>query len=217
MIHPVKLSFIILFWFTVTIIFGTGCSNTTPKPYERDMSDTNRELATFGAGCFWCVEAVFQQLEGVYNVHSGYSGGVAEDATYRLVSSGKTGHAEVVQLEYDPVVIPYDKLLEVFFKTHDPTTLNRQGADVGPQYRSVIFFHNAHQKERAQTVKQKLDEAGIFNNPIVTTIEQFKTFYKAEDYHQNYFKNNPEAAYCQFVIVPKLDKMEKLFEDLLRE
>ena len=206
-----------LFLLSAVMISGFSCSDSIPKPYERNMSDSNRELATFGAGCFWCVEAVFQQLEGVYNVHSGYSGGVAEDATYRLVSSGTTDHAEVVQLEYDPDVISYEKLLQVFFKTHDPTTLNRQGADVGPQYRSVIFFHNAHQKERAQTVKQQLDEAGIFNDPIVTAIEQFKSFYKAEDYHQNYFKNNPEAAYCQFVIVPKLDKMEKLFEDLLRE
>lgn len=201
----------------IFVLTGIVSDEDQPKPYERTMSNSHYELATFGAGCFWCVEAVFQQLEGVYNVHSGYSGGVAEDATYRLVSSGTTDHAEVVQMEYDPNIISYDKLLEVFFKTHDPTTIDRQGADVGPQYRSVIFYHNAYQKERAQKIKSALDEAGVFGDKIVTEISSFKSFYKAEDYHQDFFKNNPEEAYCQFVIVPKLEKMEQLFDDLLKE
>ncbi len=199
------------------MLTGIFADENKPQPYERTMSNSDYELATFGAGCFWCVEAVFQQLEGVYNVHSGYSGGVAEDATYRLVSSGTTDHAEVVQMEYDPDIISYDKLLEVFFKTHDPTTIDRQGADVGPQYRSVIFYHNPYQKERAQTIKNALNEAGVFDDKIVTEISSFKSFYKAEDYHQDFFKNNPDEAYCQYVIIPKLEKMEELFEDLLKE
>lgn len=204
---------------TILIIMLTAFAfsgSQNPQPYERELRAPHHELATFGAGCFWCVEAVFQQLEGVYDVHSGYSGGVAEDATYRLVSSGTTDHTEVVQMEFDPEVLSYEQLLEVFFKTHDPTTLNRQGADVGPQYRSVIFHHNTKQKEKANNIKEKLDEAEVFDDPIVTAIEPFKSFFMAEDYHQDYFKNNPDQAYCQVVIVPKLEKMENLFDDLLK-
>lgn len=174
------------------------------------------ETATFGGGCFWCTEAVFQRVKGVHSVVSGYSGGKITNPTYREVTNGLTGHAEVVQLRFDPEEVSYLQLLEIFFKTHDPTTLNRQGADVGTQYRSVIFYHNQQQKELAQKAKQALDKEKIWNDPIVTEINEFKAFYKAEDYHQNYFANNPNQGYCQFVIVPKLNKLEKLFQDMLK-
>lgn len=172
--------------------------------------------ATFGAGCFWCVEAVFQNLEGVEEVVSGYSGGKIENPTYKEVSSGLTGHAEVCQITFDPSVITYKELLEVFWKTHDPTTLNRQGNDVGPQYRSVIFYHNNEQKELAKTYKEKLNNSGAFNAPIVTEIESFDTFYTAENYHQDYYDNNTNQPYCTFVIKPKLEKFKKVFKDKLK-
>lgn len=177
---------------------------------------TNENKATFGAGCFWCVEAVFKRVEGVKSVVSGYSGGRKDEASYRIVSTGDTGHAEVVQVTWDPDIVSYDELLEIFWRTHDPTTLNRQGADVGPQYRSVVFYHDDFQRERAEYYKQKLDEAGIFDDPVVTGITPFEAFYEAEDYHQNYFENNPDQGYCQLVIRPKLDKFKTLFEDKLR-
>jgi len=169
------------------------------------------ETATFAAGCFWCVEAVFQQLKGISSVISGYTGGHTENPTYKDVLTGKTGHAEACQIEFDPEQITYDELLEVFFETHDPTTLNRQGNDIGTQYRSAIFYHNEAQKEAAEQVKSKVDESGAWKNPVVTEIVPFTKFYLAEDYHQNYYRNNPNQQYCQYVIRPKLDKFEKVF------
>ncbi|HPM82120.1 MAG TPA: peptide-methionine (S)-S-oxide reductase MsrA [Candidatus Anammoximicrobium sp.] len=175
------------------------------------------ELATFGAGCFWCVEAVFQQLEGVVAVESGYAGGTVENPTYRQVCSGATGHAEVCQIRYDPAKISYDKLLEVFWQTHDPTTLNRQGADVGTQYRSVVFYHDDQQRAQAEKRKRELDAAGIWDAPMVTEISPLLKFYKAEDYHQNYFRTNPQERYCQVVIRPKVEKFRKVFQDALQK
>jgi peptide-methionine (S)-S-oxide reductase len=169
-------------------------------------------LATFGAGCFWCVEAAFQQLKGVSSVVSGYSGGIVENPTYKQVCTGTTGHAEVCQIEYDPESITYEELLEVFFDIHDPTTLNRQGNDVGTQYRSVIFYHNEDQKNQAEKVKAELDTKGVWKNPIITEILPVSVFYKAEDYHQNYYSNNPNQSYCRVVIKPKLQKFEKIFK-----
>ncbi|MGN6493025.1 MAG: peptide-methionine (S)-S-oxide reductase MsrA [Agriterribacter sp.] len=179
-------------------------------------SDGTKEIATFGNGCFWCTEAIFQQLKGVSKVTSGYSGGHVENPTYEEVCSKTTGHAEAIQIEFDPAVITYDELLEVFWQTHDPTTLNRQGNDVGPQYRSVVFYHNETQKKKAEEYKAALDKSGAFSKPIVTFIEPFKNFYAAEDYHQNYFKLNGRAPYCQFVIKPKVEKFEKVFKSKLK-
>lgn len=173
----------------------------------------NLETITLGAGCFWCTEAVFQRLKGVEKVESGYSGGKISNPTYKEVVSGLTGHAEVIQVTFDPSAISLEKILEVFWKTHDPTTLNRQGADVGTQYRSAIFYHNEAQLNTATKLKTLLNAEKIWNKPIVTEITKFEKFYKAEDYHQNYYNNNPNQGYCQFVIVPKLEKFEKLFSD----
>lgn len=171
------------------------------------------ETITLGAGCFWCVEAVFQRVKGVTGVVSGYSGGQISNPTYKEVCSGLTGHAEVVQLSFDPSVISLTKILEIFWKTHDPTTLNRQGADVGTQYRSVIFYHNNEQLEVASALKQKLDDARVWDKPIVTEIAKYDKFYPAEDYHQEYFERNAAQPYCQFVIIPKLEKFEKIFAE----
>ena len=174
------------------------------------------EKATFGAGCFWCIEAVFQDLAGVESVVSGYMGGKIKNPTYREVCSGRTGHAEVAQITYNPDTISFKDLLEVFWKTHDPTTLNRQGNDVGSQYRSAVFYHNEEQKQLAEKYKQELDASGAFSKPIVTEITEVETFYPAEDYHQNYFKNNPGEGYCSFVIRPKVEKFKKVFGDKLK-
>jgi peptide-methionine (S)-S-oxide reductase len=175
------------------------------------------EQATFGAGCFWCVEAIFERVNGVIKVESGYAGGHVKNPDYKEVTTGTTGHAEVIQLVYDPELISFTALLEVLFKTHDPTTLNRQGADVGTQYRSCILYHNQEQQEIAQEVIDELDRAGIWNDPIVTTLERFTDFYSAEQYHQEYFENNPNQGYCRLVIQPKVEKFEKLFKDLLKK
>ncbi|NHI88954.1 MAG: peptide-methionine (S)-S-oxide reductase [Candidatus Thorarchaeota archaeon] len=172
----------------------------------------NMETATFGSGCFWCTEAVFQQLKGVSSVVSGYAGGHVENPTYQQVCTGRTGHAEVCQIQFDPEQISFEELLEVFFNTHDPTTLNRQGNDVGSQYRSVIFYHDEEQRKKAEKVKAELDKSGTRKNPIVTEIVPFENFYKAEDHHQNYYRNNPGEGYCRLVIAPKLDKFEKVFK-----
>lgn len=172
------------------------------------------DTITLGGGCFWCTEAVFQQVEGVISVTSGYSGGNIANPTYREVTSGLTGHAEVVQIVYDKKLVKLEDILKVFFRTHNPTTLNRQGADVGTQYRSVVFFHDETQHKVALEIKQKLNEQAIWNDPIVTEIVPFKAFYKAEEYHQNYYNKNPNQGYCQFVIVPKLEKFNQLFKDL---
>jgi peptide-methionine (S)-S-oxide reductase len=175
------------------------------------------EKATFGAGCFWCVEAVFQRLKGVESAVSGYSGGQLKNPTYKQVSTGRTGHAEVVQVTFDPKQITYAELLEVFWGTHDPTTRNRQGADVGPQYRSVIFYHNDAQRKLAEGFKQKIDAAKIFRAPIVTEIEPFVEFFPAENYHQEYYELNARQPYCQAVIRPKLEKLEKVFGAKLKQ
>jgi peptide-methionine (S)-S-oxide reductase len=176
----------------------------------------NTEIATLGSGCFWCTEAVFEGLKGVVSAESGYSGGFVKNPSYREVCNGATGHAEVVQVRFDPSLISYEQILEVFFHTHDPTTLNQQGADVGTQYRSVIFYHNQSQKEIAQKVIMDLTNSSAFNKPIVTQITPFTAFYKAEDYHQDYFAKNPEASYCSYVIRPKIDKFRKNYSDKLK-
>ena len=180
-----------------------------------DMKD-KFEVATFGGGCFWCVEAIFERVSGVHKVESGYSGGHVSNPDYKMVTSGSTGHAEVVQITFDPEVISYLELLEIFFKTHDPTTLNRQGADAGTQYRSIVLYHNEQQNKLAREIIQDLDSEGIWNNPIVTTVEPFEEFYSAEAYHQEYFENNPNQGYCRVVIQPKVEKFEKVFKDILK-
>jgi peptide-methionine (S)-S-oxide reductase len=175
------------------------------------------QIATFGSGCFWCTEAIFERLNGVVKVESGYSGGKIESPTYEEVCTGTTGYAEVTQITYDPSIISFDELLEVFWKTHDPTTLNRQGNDVGTQYRSVIFYHNEEQKELAEKYKTELDKSGAWDNPIVTEISPFSNFYSAEGYHQDYYENNPNQGYCAFVIAPKVEKFEKVFKNKLKK
>ena len=173
-------------------------------------------VATFANGCFWCTEAIFEELDGVISAVSGYSGGDTENPTYKEVCSGGTGHAECLQITYDTTKISFDELLEVFWQTHDPTTLNRQGADVGTQYRSAIFYHNEEQKQKAESYKAALDKSGAFNRPIVTEVTAFSTFYPAEDYHQQYFElNGNENPYCRVVIQPKLEKFRKVFRDKL--
>lgn len=175
------------------------------------------EKATFGAGCFWCVEAVFQQIEGVQQVVSGYTGGKVKDPTYREVCGGRTGHAEVAQITYDPGVVSFQELLEVFWSSHDPTTLNQQGADVGTQYRSAVFYHNEDQKQLAEHYKAELDASGAFDKPIVTEITPLPVFYAAEDYHQDYFNNNGDQPYCQFVVKPKVEKVKRVFANRLKK
>lgn len=174
------------------------------------------ETATFGAGCFWCVEAVFAELKGVSSVLPGYAGGENPNPTYKEVCTGTTGHAEVAQIIFDPSVISFAELLEVFWMTHDPTTLNRQGADVGTQYRSVIFYHSEQQKKEAEFYKKKLTEENVFPNPIVTEIVPFEEFYVAESYHNDYYENNPDQGYCRMVIRPKVEKFRKAFATKLK-
>jgi peptide-methionine (S)-S-oxide reductase len=185
------------------------------------MSDTipagvKTDTATFATGCFWCTEAVFQELKGVYKVTSGYSGGTVKNPSYEEVCSGTTGHAECLQIIYDPKVISFDELLEVFWEAHDPTTLNRQGNDVGTQYRSVIFYHDQEQKKKAEEYKVKLDKSGAYNNPVVTEITAFSHFYAAENYHQDYYRLHGSQPYCSFVIRPKVEKFEKVFKNKLK-
>lgn len=177
---------------------------------------TNRETATLAGGCFWCLEAIFDDLRGVDDVVSGYSGGFVLNPTYRQVCDGRTGHAEVVQISFDPAVISFRELLEVFFAIHDPTTLNRQGADVGPQYRSAIFYHSPEQKATAQAVIAELNAAKVFDKPIVTEVTGVTKFYAAEDYHQEYYVNNTSQPYCRMVISPKVAKLRKNFAAKLK-
>lgn len=177
----------------------------------------NLELATFGNGCFWCTEAIFEQLEGVYKVESGYAGGTVKNPSYKAVCTGNTGHAEVIRLHYDPTKISYRELLDVFFNTHDPTTLNRQGADIGTQYRSAIFYHNDEQKAEAEKMIAELEKANIFDDKIVTEITPINNYYVAENYHQDYYNNNKNAGYCRAVINPKLDKFIKQYKDKLKK
>jgi len=190
---------------------------TAPKPEPKIAETTGKEEATLGAGCFWCVEAIFQRVKGVLHVESGYSGGTVTNPTYEQITTGRTGHAEVIRLDFDPTIISYETILEVFWHTHDPTTLNRQGADVGPQYRSVIFYHDEKQKQIAEASKEKTQKAGLWDDPIVTEISPLINYYKAENYHQNYFNNNPNAGYCSIVIAPKVAKFKKDFPDLLKD
>lgn len=201
--------------------FFSCAQNENPKKNMSDNSTsiaagTKTDTATFGTGCFWCTEAVFQQLEGVLKATSGYSGGHVANPTYKEVCTGETGHAECLEIVYDPTKITYDDLLEVFWQVHDPTTLNRQGNDVGTQYRSAIFYHNQEQKEKAEKYKAELDKSGAWSNPIVTEIVPAATFYKAEDYHQNYYNDNGSQPYCYFVIRPKLEKFQKVFKNKLK-
>jgi peptide-methionine (S)-S-oxide reductase len=213
-------------FFTSALIIGAtlfSCAQkqNAKKNISKDMTtttngSTNTDTATFGTGCFWCTEAIFQQLDGVIKSTSGYSGGHVADPSYKEVCTGNTGHAEVIQIVYDPAKISYDELLEVFWQTHDPTTLNRQGNDVGTQYRSVVFYHNAEQKEKAQKYKAELDKSGAFDNPIVTEISPFTNFYAAENYHQDYYNQNGSQPYCSIVIRPKVEKFQKVFKNKLK-
>ena len=181
-----------------------------------NLNFMNIKYATFGSGCFWCTEAIFELVDGVIEVESGYSGGNIINPTYEEVSSGKTNFAEVTRIKYDANKVSFVKLLEVFWKTHDPTTLNRQGADVGTQYRSIIFYHDLEQKKLSETYLEKLDNSGSWLSPIVTKIEKLENYYKAENYHQDYFKINPTQAYCSYVISPKVEKFKKVFADILK-
>ncbi len=186
------------------------------NPSSTQPSSVELQKATFGAGCFWCVEAVFEQLKGVHKVEAGYAGGHVENPTYEEVCTGNTGHAEVARLHYDPSVISYQELLTVFWHTHNPTTKNRQGADVGPQYRSAIFYHNDHQKEVAEKSMEETDASDLWKDPIVTEIESISNYSKAENYHQDYYENNKSKPYCSIVIAPKLKKLRKEFPHLLK-
>lgn len=197
-----------------------SCTQLESSPHRlanlKSMTNLKTDTATFGAGCFWCVEAVFQQLDGVLKVTSGYSGGHVVNPTYEQVCSKKTGHVEVCRIVYDPAKITFDELLEVFWKTHDPTTPDQQGNDRGPQYRSVIFYHDEEQKKLAEQYKAELTKSGAWSNPVITAIEPLKNYYEAEDYHQNYFNANSDQLYCRYVIQPKLEKFEKVFKDRLK-
>lgn len=186
-------------------------NNTNPATQQHKT-----EVATFAAGCFWCVEAQYQQLKGVEKVESGYIGGHIDNPTYKQVCTGETGHAEACNIYYDPAIISYDELLAAFWVAHDPTQLNRQGNDVGTQYRSAIFYHNDEQRQKAEEYKNKLNDEQAFNGPIVTEISLYTKFYKAEDYHQNYYNDNPSQGYCVFVVKPKMDKFRKVFKDKLK-
>ena len=190
-------------------------SNALTASFTNEF-DMATDTATLGNGCFWCTEAIFQQLKGVHKVESGYSGGHVENPSYKEVCEGTTGHAEAIQIVYDPAQITFDELLEVFWQTHDPTTLNRQGNDVGPQYRSVVFYHNEEQKKKAEEYKAKLNESKAFDNPIVTEISPASKFYVAENYHQDYYSQNGSAPYCYYVIRPKMEKFKKVFADKIK-
>ncbi|MDH7445816.1 peptide-methionine (S)-S-oxide reductase MsrA [Aquimarina sp. 2201CG14-23] len=180
------------------------------------MGKNNLKIAVFAGGCFWCTEAVFQRLEGVYKIISGYTGGTIKNPAYREITTGKTGHAEAIKIEYDPEIINFNELMEIFFATHDPTTLNQQGADRGTQYRSAIFYIDNDQKELAHKMIENLTLQGIFDSPIVTEVTALGTFYNAEDYHQNYYNQNSNQGYCQFVINPKLSKLQATFKNKLK-
>ena len=207
-------SFIVLL-FTGILFYLTFSAGSQTEMKTND--NTKYDTIIFGTGCFWCSEAIFSRLEGVMEVVPGYSGGEEPNPTYDLVKTGTTRYAEVVRVVYNPEVISFSKLLEVFWKTHDPTTLNRQGADVGPQYRSVIFYYNDRQKELAVHYRDELEKAGIWDNPIVTEIAPFKNFHKAEQYHLDFYRNNPGNGYCNFVITPKVEKFEKLFKEDIKK
>lgn len=204
-----------IFWIFLLISIA-ACSQKTKKE-NRQMNKENLETAVLAGGCFWCTEAVFQQLIGVDHVESGYAGGHVVNPTYEQVCTGTTGHAEVIKIWYDPKLISFEGLLEVFFKTHDPTTLNRQGADEGTQYRSAIFYRNEQEKEISAAIIQELDNSGYYSDKIVTALEPLKAYYPAENYHQDYFRvKGDQNPYCQMVIRPKLEKFEKVFKDKIK-
>jgi len=191
-------------------------NNNTLTNKENMSTNTGYDTATFGAGCFWCVEALFQEVKGVVKVTSGYSGCLVKNPGYKEVCTGETGCAEVCQIVYDPKIVSFKELLEVFWQTHDPTTLNRQGNDVGTQYRSAVFYHNEEQKQLAAKYKEELNKSGAWDKPLVTSLEPYSDFYAAEEYHQNYYKQNQDAPYCSYMIKPKLDKFKKAFKDKLK-
>jgi peptide-methionine (S)-S-oxide reductase len=196
-----------------------SCAQREQINYPKDsqpMTIQKTDTATFGAGCFWCVEAIFQQVNGVISVQSGFSGGHVKNPSYREVCDGNTGHAEVCQIVYDPSVVSFLELLQIYWKTHDPTTLNRQGADVGTQYRSAIFYHTPEQQKEAEETKADLNAAGIWKDPVITEIVPYTVFYKAEDYHQDYYFQNTSQPYCTAVITPKVEKFKKVFADKLK-
>lgn len=208
------------FFLPFIVLLLLSCSPTQTKTSNlmnnfTEKTNNNFQLATLGGGCFWCLEAVFMEIKGIESATSGYSGGTVKNPAYREVTTGRTGHAEVVQLKFDPEIISFQEILEVFFHLHDPTTLNRQGADVGTQYRSVIFYHNEEQEKTAREVFREIDASDLWDDPLVTEISPMTAFYVAEDYHQNYFQNNPSQPYCTFVIGPKMEKLRKLFKDKL--
>ena len=214
-----------VFFLFMLLSSGSACvsqSTETKKPEKTPAidqpltADMNTEIATFGAGCFWCVEAVFQELKGVIKVESGYMGGSTPNPTYREVCTGETGHAEVTRITFDPAIIRYEELLEVLWTSHDPTTLNRQGADAGTQYRSAIFYESEDQKVKAEQSKREV-ATKIWDKPIVTEIVPSSTFYPAEEYHQDYFANNPNAGYCRIVIAPKVEKVRHMYTDKLKQ
>jgi peptide-methionine (S)-S-oxide reductase len=216
--------------FFLLALLGAGCHSAQNVTQRKDTTMTTTvaakdsnlittsgqmETATLGGGCFWCVEAIFQDLKGVQKVESGYTGGHVANPTYREICTGTTGHAEVIQVTFDPAVISFKEILEIFFTFHDPTTLNRQGADAGTQYRSAIFYHSPTQKTVAEEVKKSMQE--IWDDPIVTEITPLDKYYKAEDYHQNYFKENPNQAYCSIVIAPKVKKLRQQYQEKLKQ
>lgn len=202
---------------TACLLTLSAYAQKNNKPSTKKINMENTETITLGSGCFWCTEAIYQRLEGVVKVTSGYSGGKVKNPTYEEVVMENTGHAEVCQIVFDTTKISLDEILSVFWKTHDPTTLNQQGNDIGPQYRSVVFYHNSAQKLLAEKYIQALDASKAWSNPIVTAVEPYQKFYTAEDYHQNYFNNNPNQGYCRYVIGPKLEKFEKVFADKLKK
>ena len=220
------LSFQFLYWLPGLISCASVESKSTSISINQNVKETimaeqniaNIDTATFGAGCFWCVEAIFQRVEGVLKVKSGYCGGHVMNPSYEQVCEKNTGHAEVAQIVFDNSKISFDELLEIFWKVHDPTTLNQQGNDIGPQYRSVVFYHNDEQKKKAEHYKAELDKSGAFANPIVTAIEPYHNYFEAENYHQNYFNLNKNLnPYCTYVVQPKVEKFEKVFKHKLRK
>jgi methionine-S-sulfoxide reductase len=229
-----KITSLIIFFQLITIytLLLSACGETTNK--KKQMENKNKftssesesvqgnnpssyDIITLGGGCFWCVEAVYEMLDGVVKVESGYSGGTVKNPSYREVCTGTTGHAEVAQITYDNSKTSLEEILKVFFTVHDPTTLNRQGPDIGTQYRSVIFYRNDNQRKTAKSIIDDLNKNNVYSKPVVTQLEPFTVFYKAEDYHQDYYNQNKEAPYCRMVIQPKLEKFEKLFKDRLKK
>jgi peptide-methionine (S)-S-oxide reductase len=212
-----KIETILIFLFAAIASIAAASSHADKINMINSKNEKGLELATFGSGCFWCTEAIFQQVDGVEKVESGYMGGHVKKPTYKEVCSGLTGHAEVIQVTYNAKKVSYDELLEIFWKTHDPTTLNRQGADVGTQYRSAVFYHTDEQKQLAEKYKIALTNEKVFDQPIVTEITAAAEFYKAEDYHQNYFNLNGNVPYCSYVIQPKVEKFKKVFKEKLKK